>query len=453
MGIGGSSPASGSSCATCLKKFLVHFRRPQNYSGNYGFDWLRDDYILANKRIAKESNAKKALCFNVTKLKNEYKLGVKNPIAPYGVEYFPAWLSLFSYIQGPNSPNISTMTKDGVKLDLYIEPLENLSNDGTELIFKCSNKFISIEPKNIQLSNILQKKIKDPDGTKQYYHAARSILVKCNGGWLNAHEEVKVFAKKGAVQVEVGKLMLYKNDVIKHADIVLIPVITEYKNGKPVLPDRVDAYEHLIKRVSFNQALIRAEIKREAMIDLTKHIGDVDVQTVFASHGSYYKVDPANPKNKILVKGSSSSAFAKALRNIYNKFGPIQIHGGIDQNGKGVSSSKKTFIFLTTKQTTAGGVCTLDGEIWGDMVVVFKSNLHHAHSYPHELGHSFSLAHSFQTGNLAKHTFYRGYTENYMDYSSDELGNPNIFHDEKMGKPFTFYKWQWDIMRNDKSIR
>ena len=453
MGIGGPSPASGSSCATCLKKFLVHFRRPQNYSGNYGFDWLRDDYINANKRIVNERNAKKAFCLDVVKLKNEYKLDIKNPIAPYGVEYFPAWLSIFSYIKGSNNPNISTMTKDGVKLDLYIEALESLSSDGTELIFSCSNKFIQISPQNIPLTNILKNKILDTDGTKQYYHAARSILVKCHGGWLNHHEEVKVFAKKGKVQVEVGKLMLYRNDVVKHADIILIPVITEYKNGHPVLPARVDAYEHLIKRVSFNQALIRAEIKREAVIDLTKHMGDVDVRTIYASNGAYYKVDPVNSKNKILVQGSSSSDFAKALRNIYNKFGPIQIHGGIDQNGKGLSSSNKTFIFLTTKQTAAGGVCTLDGHIWGDMVVVFNSNLHHAHSYPHELGHSFSLPHTFQTGSMAKHSFYRGYTENYMDYSSDELGNPNVFHDKKLNKPFTFYKWQWDIMRNDKSMR
>jgi len=89
------------------------------------------------------------------------------------------------------------------------------------------------------------------------------------------------------------------------------------------------------------------------------------VRAIYASHGSYYKVDPIDPKKKILVQGSSASDFAKALRNIYNKFGPIQIHGGIDQNGKGLSSSNKTFIFLTTKQTTAGGVCTLDGQIWG----------------------------------------------------------------------------------------
>ncbi|NUG81951.1 hypothetical protein HUN33_18205, partial [Acinetobacter bereziniae] len=65
MGVGGASPTVGTSCATCLKKFLVHFRRPQDYSGNYGFDWLRDDYIYANKFIAEASNAKKPLCVDV----------------------------------------------------------------------------------------------------------------------------------------------------------------------------------------------------------------------------------------------------------------------------------------------------------------------------------------------------------------------------------------------------
>jgi len=84
------------------------------------------------------------------------------------------------------------------------------------------------------------------------------------------------------------------------------------------------------------------------------------------------------------------------------------------------------------------------------MVIVFKSNLNHAHSYPHELGHSFSLPHTFQKGSMAKHTFYRGSTENYMDYMTDSLGNNNPFHTDK--KSFTFFKWQWDIMRQDKSM-
>ncbi|KES14527.1 hypothetical protein GASC598B02_003200, partial [Gilliamella apicola SCGC AB-598-B02] len=47
-----SSPI-GQASTSCLQRFTIHFRRPaklkQNknapYKGEYGFDWLRDEYI------------------------------------------------------------------------------------------------------------------------------------------------------------------------------------------------------------------------------------------------------------------------------------------------------------------------------------------------------------------------------------------------------------------------
>lgn len=266
MGLPPKGCTTGGATASCMKKFMVHFRRPENYQGQYGFDWLREDYIKPNKVIYEKDNQKLALSRDPAKLKAEYKKDVKNPIAPHGKEYFPAWLSLFAYIQGKKvneEPNISTMTKDGVTLDLYIQGLEPLANDGTQLLFSCTNPNVKLSRTQIPLASALSTKIKDPDGTKTYFHLKRAINIKCVGGWLNGHEEVKVHAKLGSTKIEVGKLMLYDNRIIKHADIVLIPVITEYQNGQPVIPQRVDAYEHLMKRISFNQALIRAEFKRE----------------------------------------------------------------------------------------------------------------------------------------------------------------------------------------------
>jgi hypothetical protein len=49
------------------------------------------------------------------------------------------------------------MTKNGVQLDLFIEEIEPLSNDGTELIFECQNNFIQLSPKQIPLVNVLKK--------------------------------------------------------------------------------------------------------------------------------------------------------------------------------------------------------------------------------------------------------------------------------------------------------
>ena len=44
-------------CTTgsCLKKFLVHFRRGSNYKGEYGFDWVREDYIYKNLKAQKNA--------------------------------------------------------------------------------------------------------------------------------------------------------------------------------------------------------------------------------------------------------------------------------------------------------------------------------------------------------------------------------------------------------------
>ena len=71
------------------------------------------------------------------------------------------------------------------------------------------------------------------------------------------------------------------------------------------------------------------------------------------------------------------------------------------------------------------------------------------------IGHSFGLPHTFSSSIQVNpyHQFCWGYTENYMDYESTEngkVGNP--FH-RGANSVFTFYKWQWDIMRNDKSLR
>ena len=39
--------------------FLIHFRRPDNYDGEFGFDWMRDDY--------------NTVCNNYKELKKEYE--------------------------------------------------------------------------------------------------------------------------------------------------------------------------------------------------------------------------------------------------------------------------------------------------------------------------------------------------------------------------------------------
>lgn len=64
--------------------FLIHFRRPDNYDGEFGFDWMRDDY--------------NTVCNNYKELKKEYYDCEKNEKVelPKGKEYFVPWLSMFA---------------------------------------------------------------------------------------------------------------------------------------------------------------------------------------------------------------------------------------------------------------------------------------------------------------------------------------------------------------------
>ena len=421
-----------------LKKFLVHFRRPQDYYGQYGFDWLRQSYVEGVVRVTANTSPV-PLCRNEDALKNEYKKDVKNPIAPYGKEYFPAWLSLFAYIPGKNQ-NVSNMTKNGATLDLYIENLEPLSADNTVLEFACTNKFVKISPATVSLAPALAKpKIKDPDGNKTYYHLSKAVNIRCEGGWLDGHTEVKVIAKNGNKKMEVGKLMLYDNRIIKRAEIIVIYLITDPKNK--TVP-KLKGYEHFLKKRSFNQALIRAEIVKEKVIDMTN------------SQNS-----PLSSWNKSGLT-TNLELFRTKLRQLFNQTPELtKEFGVIDNDGKCTKGRRdkncvgRTVLFLTAHDLSKyRGVCSQNNDkSLGDMAIIFKEGLNLPRTYTHELAHSFGLWHTFAPPEET-HVFYKGTLDNFMDYTHGVNGDNKKFIKGNMS-PFNFYKWQWDIMRKDKSMK
>ena len=70
----------------------------------------------------------------------------------------------------------------------------------------------------------------------------------------------------------------------------------------------------------------------------------------------------------------------------------------------------------------------------------------------------FSLEHTFAFVSENKYVFHHGYTENYMDYHffltfNNSIEKTTSQKDNRYrGKMYSFYKWQWDQMREDRSI-
>ena len=480
----------GQTSTSCLQKFTIHFRRPDTlsensnyiYRGEYGFDWLRDEYIYPIEKVDIDYKVYKdpftgnitttpillnravPLCKTPGDLLNEYKKDIKNSITPYGIDYYPAWLSIFaSNVEGNAG---STIHQDGINLTLQLDEIDTIIDDGTEIIFEPSKPCLKITPNKISISRFLQtpKKPRSLDKntgtpTINYYQLDSTVNIKCFGDTLKKHEEIRVFAKQGPTKVEVGKLMVYQNDNIGKAKIVVVNVITEYdKKGNKIYPQAHKSLDDLYNCQSFNQAMIRTEVILGEELDLVKLKKDPDVNLFLKDIKD----------NSFMEDENKSYTLTQRLRDLYEKYGKNLPEGGkVDVNGHFY-----TYLLLTTlsplKNGDLKGLSTAELKKsvkngyyheFGNIVSIFEKGLNDDHTLVHEVAHSFSLSHIYLKANN-KFVVHPGCTENYMDnFSFQGVDNPfalppKIINKDNryIGKMHSFYKWQWDFMFNDRSI-
>ena len=507
-----TSPPIGQASTSCLRKFTIHFRRPEKlkqkqnapYKGEYGFDWLRDEYIYPmEKVIYNERDNEKfptlldkyiELCKDPINLRQEYL----KDVVPLGKEfklngqdYYPAWLSIFACnLQGDNADAGSEIHKDGVYLDLQLDEIDEIIDDGTEIFFEPSDPCLKITPDKISISKFLkttrEKRILDSNTGKpeiHYYLLENAVKIICQGDTLKEHGKIKVFAKLGATEIEVGRLMVYKNNNIGKANFVVVNVITEDYNNNKVIPQSHPSLKYLYNNQSFNQAMIRAEVSTIEDFDLVALKNkDKDISSFLedAKNTSYINGQVKDPEDStILIDGAS--AILKRLSALYKKYGKHAPKGKIGLNEK---KHHNTYLFFTAIDCKAVGLAHHEKKNnvieFGNVYIIFKNGLTEDRTIVHEAAHSFSLTHTFSAG-LSPHAFHKGYTDNFMDYtwyqyrdsfeyefimsnrlmiSSSYKGYPYLrkhmlpSKDNKYkGKMYSFFKWQWDLMRNDPSIK
>lgn len=442
-----------------LKKFLIHFRRPSTYKGEFGFDWLKDEYIYPIDLVG---NIKKELCLDTNKLKDEYKnKDVLNPITPYGKDYYCSWLNL--------------LKNQEVQLNIELEEIEQLDHkDNAEIIFESSNPdVIEIIPNKLSLKDLISgglvKKNLGGTNVRKYYSTANPIKIK-NNGFLSQDCQIKVFAELNKIKKEVGKLMIIKNDEESEYTINIYInksyLIDDNNYGKSKIDTQlrkiggISALEKYLNENSLNQSSIQVKLN---------YIDDVKIKKnslLQASNQGKYKdmidINTMNINNDINYK---KYIFDKLKSNVTSKRGIILTLAA----------------FLSNKNV--GGSSPIS-PLEANHGLIFLSNLDDLQTYAHELGHILGLTHSFLDSNLSyeqelKNTEYNIKKTNsdiianvsnlqklkklqedlkdYQDLLIVQKNNPHKFINGKTDNimdynnntGLSFFKWQWKIMRDE----
>ena len=333
-------------------KFIAKFERLGTYKGEFGFDWMRENY--------------KDICEDYEKLKKEY-----HPTSIHEEEYFVPTVSMF-----PNQEN--------VKLKLAIKKKEGTISD-TDIIKLPAKNGIHFEPNEVKVS--------EADG--------KQITIICESP-LNSDVMINLLDKDDKT---VGKLNIFKNanheqlhlnitpvrvlrSISKQSDIDTIEtqidiegVITRLdgtiKNvkgwgdkGKDLTADLKNLEKYLNKN-SLNQALLQCTIGKvyDIIIDEDRWIADdliIDEGCVFKGSLLDKFSEEFKKQHPIAYKDTGITVFMSPLGNV-----------GSDGTGG------------------AGGYGNL-ADIDSKNLAIFKTNLWSKDSFAHEIAHVAGLEHSFK---------------------------------------------------------
>ena len=265
--------------------------------------------------------------------------------------------------------------------------------------------------------------------------------------------------------------MVYENDKIGKANIVVVNVITKDTNNQKVIPQTHPSLNDLYNNQSFNQALIKVNIKVTENFDLValynktkdKDIIDFLNDILDTNYTDSKRTDPNNPLETIYASGD----IKRRLIDLYEKYGKNTPKDNKKIHDEGHYNTY--LLFIDVKPTSKGASTTLGSADlrkdntkyeWGNIFVIYKKGLTDEHTIVHEAAHTFTLPHTFEsfldykknpTLNN-KYRFHRGYTENYMDYAQhvDLSQNNKVGKNKYYRQMYSFFKWQWKLMRDDK---
>ncbi len=419
-------------------------KRPNDYEGEFGFDWMRDNY----SKICKDYEA----------LKKEYE-----NITISGKEYFVPWLSMF-----PEQKNVSLLLKvkktndDKIKKD---DVIKLPAKDG-----------IRFDPEEVKAKDIEKNDVE--------------IKVFCDRS-LNKNTVCDLLDKNDNI---VGKINLVRNDKISKVKVKFIKVMgnesdnTYNKRTFDQIP--VNWVTNTIEKFNtkyFNQSLIKVENDglEEMIIDVDSYIKKETLEA-FISNG-----EKGIPRYN---RGFDKELYKAYVQKNGNYKGVIFFLSAFHQQDGRIGHAKLyptelNYILMTPDSIGNENVSSFAHELghtlgldhtWTTQtenitrldaiekaLLKNKTHLDKYKAYPdttpvkgsietlkdvreRQKNHIKGLE-SEKTSRLKfipKHPFNKATTENMMDYNGYDVPGKESIHNPNSER-ISFWKWQWDIMINE----
>jgi len=418
--------------------FTVQFERKKDYDGEFGFDFMRDNYNTISQ--------------NYEELKKEYKDAQIN-----GAEYFVPYLSMFP-------------KQGGVILNLKLDIIEGKArkDDVIKLPAKDGIKFVpnKVSLKDLQKEHeeLEKEKAKGYDGDVSKINRTE-VKVICENE-LSQDTSIELLDKNDQ---PVGEIIVVKNDELLTLPIQFVKVKGNEPdntyNDKTFKTFNPDLIEKELKEKSLNQALIKVE--RNGISEIILDIEDLIEKDIIKRSGGniprFYEEDSR-------YKNYLDKQFKKEQPNFK---GIVYFLSSITQDGQqgghGSVYPKKS-----------NSVVVVPGQVQNNSKVTFI----------HEAGHVLGLLHSFKDphttnfkkrieSNNKKIEKYQKETkdvkiriggdimtkEQYINLLKERnielesIISSNLFKFKQSGtdnfmdyynhSPNSFNKWQWNIIQNE----
>ncbi|MCV9934255.1 DUF4280 domain-containing protein [Flavobacterium sp. LS1R47] len=350
-------------------EYVVLFKRLPSYKGEFGWDYMRDDYLTGTCNEGLE---------DLKKVYNPFEIQTKNVTTSvsYGTYYTP-WLSMFV------NHNVVVGTDIELMIDAPVDFIsETVDFAKEEMTFVPSTPNLRVVPDKMPISDAIN---------------GGRIKIFCDAA-LNTDAIIDIKSSKGDI---VGKMNVLKNNEVDKLTINVY-VIKAFMSDNSLYSENIidtelakigglSRLESYLNKQSLNQGLIQVKLidtrKGEKLkIDLSTNTFNNVNQGLNPKDGKPHKdyemlkgvvVNPSLTNFQV-DSGKSVNLFNLQSNKLY-----------------GFEKEKCILLYLCPLKTKDAGGSSYMIPLNNKHCIIFGTNLIDLTSYAHEIGHTLGLDHTF----------------------------------------------------------